>query len=178
MADCPIFCLYIPYIELTLITTPPKAPCGSLGGVLRYKISMIEKREILHKKEVKKLQKQNTDTVSSLQSQYNTLSKEYHSLESTTATRIERLEREKSDLLARLRAMLYKLNEKLKETIKAFMEFPRRNCGCSALDTVIRSWSTLPTVPMSETWLTPRRCLNVHFLTTDSSTKAAMSCIA
>ncbi len=44
--------------------------------------------------------------LSSLQSRYDALAKEYRSLESTTATRIEMLEREKNDLLARLRAML------------------------------------------------------------------------
>ncbi|MBD5214230.1 MAG: hypothetical protein HDS75_05355 [Bacteroidales bacterium] len=67
---------------------------------------VIEKKEILYKKEMQKLRKQHADTVSSLQSQYDALSKEYRSLDSTTATRIERLEREKNDLLTRLKAML------------------------------------------------------------------------
>ena len=46
-------------------------------------------------------------------------------LESSTATRIERLEREKNDLLARLKAMLDMLHEKLKEAVRAFMEFSK-----------------------------------------------------
>ena len=62
---------------------------------------------------------------SSLQSRYDTLSKEYRSLESTTAIRIERLEREKNDLLARLMAMLDMLHEKLKEAVRAFIEFSK-----------------------------------------------------
>ena len=53
------------------------------------------------------------------------LSKEYRSLESATAMRIERLEREKSELLARLKAMLDMLHEKLKEAVRAFMEFSK-----------------------------------------------------
>ena len=62
---------------------------------------------------------------SSLQSRYDALSKEYRSLESATAMRIERLEREKNDILARLKAMLDMLHEKLKEAVKAFMEFSK-----------------------------------------------------
>ena len=62
---------------------------------------------------------------SSLQSRYDALSKGYRSLESATAMRIERLEREKNDLLARLKAILDMLHEKLKEAVKAFMEFSR-----------------------------------------------------
>ena len=59
-----------------------------MGGVVRYKISMIEKREILHKKEVQNFSKQHTYTLSSLQSRYDALSKEYRNLESASATRI------------------------------------------------------------------------------------------
>ena len=62
---------------------------------------------------------------SSLQPRYDSLSKEYRSLESSTATKIERLEHEKNDLLARLKAMLDMLHEKLKEAVRAFMEFSR-----------------------------------------------------
>ena len=71
------------------------------------------------------LRKQYADTVSSLQSKYDALSKEYRSLESVTAMRIERLEREKKDLFVRLKAMLDMLHEKLKEAVKAFMEFSK-----------------------------------------------------
>ena len=95
-------------------------------------LMVIEKKEILHEKEVQKLRKQHTDTLSSLQSRYDALYKEYRSLESTTATRIERLEREKNDLLARLKAMLDMLHEKLREAVKAFMEFSK---------SVLREWS-------------------------------------
>ncbi|MDE6651234.1 MAG: hypothetical protein K2K08_02385, partial [Paramuribaculum sp.] len=62
---------------------------------------------------------------SSLQSKYDALSKEYRSLESATAMRIERLESEKNDLLARLKAMLDMLHEKLKEAVRAFLEFSK-----------------------------------------------------
>ncbi len=39
--------------------------------------------------------------------------------------RIERLEQEKSDLLARITAMLDMLHEKLKEAVRVFIEFSR-----------------------------------------------------
>lgn len=62
---------------------------------------------------------------SSLQARYDALSKEYRSLENASTTKIERLEHEKNDLLARLKAMLDMLHEKLKEAVKAFMEFSK-----------------------------------------------------
>ena len=62
---------------------------------------------------------------SSLQSRYDALSKEYRRLESVTAMRIERLERDKNDLLARIKAMLDMLHWKLKEAVKVFMEFSK-----------------------------------------------------
>lgn len=74
---------------------------------------------------MQKLRKQHTDTLSSLQSRYDKLAKEYYSLESTTATRIERLEQEKNDLLARIKAMLDLLQEKLREAVRVFIEFSR-----------------------------------------------------
>ena len=116
---------------------------------MRYKISMIEKKEILYNKEVQKLRKQHTDTLSSLQSRYDALSKEYRSLESTTATRIERLEREKTDLLARLKAMLDKLHEKLREAVKAFMEFSKsvlRELSIRNRDTIVEYLADSPDV--------------------------------
>ena len=76
--------------------------------------------------QIPRLAEERTQTLtSSLQSRYDALSKEHQSLESTTATRIERLEREKNDLLARLKAMLDILQEKLKEAVRAFMEFSK-----------------------------------------------------
>ena len=116
---------------------------------MRYKISMIEKKEILYNKEVQKLRKQHTDTLSSLQSRYDALSKEYRSLESVTATRIERLEREKTDLLARLKAMLDMLHEKLKEAVKAFMEFSKsvlRELSMRHRDTIVEYLADSPDV--------------------------------
>lgn len=62
---------------------------------------------------------------SSLQSQYDALAKEYRSLESTPATRIDRLEQEKNDLLTMIKAMLDMLHEKLKEAVRLFIEFSR-----------------------------------------------------
>ena len=116
---------------------------------MRYKISMIEKKEILYNKEVQKLRKQHTDTLSSLQSRYDALSKEYRSLESVTSTRIERLEREKTDLLARLKAMLDKLHEKLREAVKAFMEFSKsvlRELSIRNRDTIVEYLADSPDV--------------------------------
>ncbi|MBD5359054.1 MAG: hypothetical protein HDR88_19025 [Bacteroides sp.] len=88
---------------------------------------------------------------SSLQSRYDALAKEYRSLESTTATRIERLEREKSDLLARLKAMLDMLHEKLKEAVKAFMEFSKsvlvlRELSIRHRDTIVEYLADSPDV--------------------------------
>ncbi|MDE7346849.1 MAG: DUF4407 domain-containing protein, partial [Muribaculaceae bacterium] len=86
---------------------------------------------------------------SSLQSRYDALSKEYRSLESATATRIERLEREKNDLLARLKAMLDMLNEKLREAVKAFMEFSRsvlREFSIRHRDTIVEYLADSPDV--------------------------------
>ena len=86
---------------------------------------------------------------SSLQSRYDALSKEYRSLESTTATRIERLEHEKSDLLTRLKAMLDMLHEKLKEAVKAFLEFSKsvlREFTIRHRDTIVEYLADSPDV--------------------------------
>ncbi|MDE7159706.1 MAG: DUF4407 domain-containing protein [Muribaculaceae bacterium] len=86
---------------------------------------------------------------SSLQSRYDALSKEYRSLESATAMRIERLEHEKSDLLARLKAMLDMLHEKLKEAVKAFMEFSKsvlREFSIRHRDTIVEYLADSPDV--------------------------------
>lgn len=85
----------------------------------------------------------------SLQSRYDALAKEYRSLENTTATRIERLEREKTNLLARLRAMLDMLAEKLREAVKAFMEFSRfvlRELSIRHRDTIVEYLADSPDV--------------------------------
>ncbi|MDE6537871.1 MAG: DUF4407 domain-containing protein [Muribaculaceae bacterium] len=86
---------------------------------------------------------------SSLQSRYDALSREYRSLESATAMRIERLEREKNDLLARLKAMLDMLHEKLKEGVKAFMEFSKsvlREFSIRHRDTMVEYLADSPDV--------------------------------
>ncbi|MDE6551650.1 MAG: hypothetical protein K2K98_01620 [Muribaculaceae bacterium] len=112
-------------------------------------LMVIEKKEILYKKDLQKLRKQHTDIVSSLQSKYNALSKEYRSLESVTAMRIERLEREKNDLLERLKAMLDMLHDKLKETVRAFMEFSKsvlREFSIRHRDTIVEFLADSPDV--------------------------------
>ncbi len=86
---------------------------------------------------------------SSLQSRYDALSKEYRCLESSSATRIERLEREKSELLARLKAMLDMLHEKLKEAVRAFMEFSKsvlREFSIRHRDTIVEYLADNPDV--------------------------------
>ena len=86
---------------------------------------------------------------SSLQSRYDVLSKEYRSLESATVMRIERLEREKNDLLARLKAMLDMLHEKLKEAVRVFMEFSKsvlREFSIRHRDTIVEYLTDSPDV--------------------------------
>ena len=63
--------------------------------------------------------------------------------------RIERFEREKSDFLARLKAMLDMLNEKLKEAVKAFMEFTKsvlRELSIRNRDTIVEYLADSPDV--------------------------------
>ena len=86
---------------------------------------------------------------SSLQSRYDALSKEYRSLESATAMRIERLEREKNYLLARLKAMFDMLHEKLKKAVRAFMEFSKsvlREFSIRHRDTIVEYLADSPDV--------------------------------
>lgn len=112
-------------------------------------LMVIEKKEILHEKEKEKLRKQHTDTVSSLQSKYDALSKEYRSLENASATKIERLEREKNDLLERHKAMLDMLHEKLQEAVRAFMEFSKsvlREFSIRHRDTIVEYLADSPDV--------------------------------
>lgn len=88
-------------------------------------LMVIAKNEILHEKEVKKLRKQHTDALSSLQSEYDALSNKYRSLESSSTAKIERLERERNDLLTRFKAMIEMLQEKFQKALRAFVEFSR-----------------------------------------------------
>ena len=63
--------------------------------------------------------------------------------------RIERFEREKSDFLARLKAMLDMLHEKLKEAVKAFMEFSKsvlREFSIMNRDTIVEYLADSPDV--------------------------------
>ncbi|MBD5281066.1 MAG: hypothetical protein HDS35_11080 [Bacteroides sp.] len=53
------------------------------------------------------------------------LSKAYRNLESTSNTRIEQLEFEKANLLARIKAILEMLERRLREAITALIEFSR-----------------------------------------------------
>ena len=88
-------------------------------------LMVIAKKEILQEKEVQKLRKQHTDAFSSHQSECDALSNKYRSLESSSALRIERLEQEKNDLLARIKAMLDLLQEKLREAVKVLIVFSK-----------------------------------------------------
>lgn len=112
-------------------------------------LMVIAKKEILHEKEVKKLRKQHTDTLSSLQSEYDALSNKYRSLESSSAMRIERLEQEKNDLLARIKAMLDMLQEKLREAVKVLIEFSKsilRDFSIRHCDTIVEYLADSPDV--------------------------------
>ena len=88
-------------------------------------LTIIEKKEAQHEVELKKIRKQHTDELNAIQAKYNELSKAYRNLESTSNSRIERLEFEKSDLLARLTAMLEMLERRLREAIVAVIEYSR-----------------------------------------------------
>jgi len=110
---------------------------------------VIAKKEILHEKEVQRLRKQHTDAFSSLQSEYVALSNKYRSLESSSALRIERLEQEKSDLLARIKAMLDMLQEKLREAVKILIEFSKselREFSIRHRDTIVEYLAGSPDV--------------------------------
>jgi len=114
-----------------------------------HAIMVIAKKEILHEKEMQKLRKQHTDTLSSLQVQYDALAKEYRSLESSSSMRIERLEQEKNDLLARIKAMLDLLQEKLREAVKVLIEFSKsvlREFSIRHRDTIVEYLTDSPDV--------------------------------
>lgn len=114
-----------------------------------HAIMVIAKKEILHEKEMQKLRKQHTDTLSSLQSEYDALAKEYRSLESSSSMRIERLEQEKNDLLARIKAMLDLLQEKLREAVKVLIEFSKsvlREFSIRHRDTIVEYLTDSPDV--------------------------------
>ncbi len=110
---------------------------------------VIAKKEIQHEKEVQKFRKQHTDALSSLQSEYDALAKEYRSLESFSSMRIERLEQEKNDLHARIKAMLDLLQEKLREAIKVLIEFSKsvlREFSIRHRDTIVEYLAYSPDV--------------------------------
>ena len=88
-------------------------------------LTIIEKKEAQHEFELKKIRKQHTDDLAAVQSQYSELSKAYRDLETSSNMRIERLEFEKSDLLARLKAMLEMLERRLRDAIVAVIEYSR-----------------------------------------------------
>lgn len=87
--------------------------------------TIIEKKEAQHEVEKQKIIKQHTDELNAVQTKYSELSKAYRNLESTSNTRIERLEFEKADLLARIKAMLEMLDRRLREAITSLIEFSR-----------------------------------------------------
>ena len=88
-------------------------------------LTIIEKKEAQHEVELKKIRKQHTDERAAVQSQYSELSKAYRDLETSSNMRIKRLEFEKSDLLARLKAMLEMLERTLRNAIIAVIEYSR-----------------------------------------------------
>ena len=88
-------------------------------------LTIIEKKEAQHEFELKKIRKQHTDELAAVQTQYSELSKAYRDLETSSNMRIERLEFEKSDLLARLKAMLEMLERRLRDAIVAVIEYSR-----------------------------------------------------
>ena len=87
--------------------------------------TIIEKKEAQHEVEKQKIIKQHTDELNAVQTKYSELSKAYRNLESTSNTRIERLEFEKADLLARIKAMLEMLDRRLREAITSLIVFSR-----------------------------------------------------
>ena len=88
-------------------------------------LTIIEKKEAQHEVEKQKIRKQHTDELAAVQSQYSELSKAYRYLETSSNMRIKRLEFEKSDLLARLKAMLEMLERRLRDAIVAVIEYSR-----------------------------------------------------
>ena len=88
-------------------------------------LTIIEKKEAQHEVELKKIRKQHTDELAAVQTQYSELSKAYRDLETSSNMRIERLEFEKSDILARLKAMLEMLERRLRDAIVAVIEYSR-----------------------------------------------------
>ena len=88
-------------------------------------LAIIEKKEAQHEVELKKIRKQHTDELAAVQSQYSELSKAYRDLETSSNMRIKRLEFEKSDLLARLKAMLEMLERTLRNAIIAVIEYSK-----------------------------------------------------
>ncbi|WMI41429.1 hypothetical protein [Parabacteroides distasonis] len=112
-------------------------------------LMVMAKKEILHEKEVKKLRKQHIDALSSLHSEYDALSNKYRSLESSSSMRIERLEQEKNDILARIKAMLDMLQEKLREAVKVLIEFSKsvlKDFSIRHRDTIVEYLSDSPDI--------------------------------
>lgn len=88
-------------------------------------LTIIAKKEEQHIQEVQLIKKQNDDRLFSFQSKYEALTKEYRALEKSSGDRIERLENEKADLMARIQAMLDLLMDALKEAVRVVIEFSR-----------------------------------------------------
>lgn len=83
------------------------------------------------------------------QLEYDELSNKYRSLESSSSMRIERLEQEKNDLLARIKAMLDLLHEKLREAVKVLIEYSRsvlREFSIRHRDTIVEYLAYSPDV--------------------------------
>lgn len=91
----------------------------------QHAITIIEKNDAQHEVEVRKLRKQHNDHILSLRSEYDRLSKVYRNLDSSLNSTFKRLEREKFDLIARIKAMLDMLNEALREAVRVVVEFSR-----------------------------------------------------
>ncbi len=88
-------------------------------------LTILEKNEPQHKVEKQKIRKRHNDELIAVQTKYNDLSKAYRDLETSSNMRIERLQFEKADLLARIKVMPEMLERRLREAVTAVIEYSR-----------------------------------------------------
>jgi hypothetical protein len=88
-------------------------------------LTILEKKESQHDVEKQKIRKQHNDELITVQTKYNDLSKAYRDLETSSNMRIERLQFEKADLLARIKVMPEMLERRLREAVTAVIEYSR-----------------------------------------------------
>ena len=88
-------------------------------------LTILEKNESQHEVEKQKIRKRHNDELIAVQTKYNDLSKAYRDLETSSNMRIERLQFEKADLLARIKVMPEMLERRLREAVTAVIEYSR-----------------------------------------------------